>query len=183
LSISTIRSLINGERLVVKRIVISSLLLLLGGIIGLASGVGLYLLQSARQSKALDTPEGRKFLATRDIMANLGAQRLKFETCPDTQDAKKTNLQHQLDTIQNIKANLATSELLPLLEVQEGIAHGQLALLEESSGNPHAFTEQMSAAREALKSAGWTDYSESNLRKILRGMQGSGKDQRMAENQ
>jgi hypothetical protein len=167
---------------VVKKIFISSFLLLLGGVLGIASGVGLSFWQSARQRKALDTPDGRRFVATQEIMATLGALRLKFEICADTPDAKRANLDSQLQTIQKIKDNLSNPELLPLIEVQEGIAHTQLALLEESSGNNDAFTEQMSAAREALKAAGWTDYSESSLREIVRNMAASGKDQHKVEN-
>jgi hypothetical protein len=161
----------------VKNIVIASLLLLLSGVLGVGGGVGLSLLQSARQSKVLDTPEGRRFLATQNTMAHLMTLRMNFELCADTPDARKATLHTQLATIQSIKDNLANPDLLPLIEVQNGIAHGQLALVEDSSGNRQAYAEQMSAAGKAFKAAGWTDYSESNLRTILGNMQGSSKDQ------
>ncbi len=164
--------------LVVKRIFISSLLFLLGGVIGIVGGVGLSYMQSVRQRKAFETPQGRRFVATYVTMSTLQLADLRTQLRDDKPDAKKAKLLSELQVIDDIKKNLANTELLPLVEVQEGIVHGQLALMEESSGNTDAVSEQMSAAREAFKAAGWTDYSESHVREIIEGVQGSPKDQR-----
>jgi hypothetical protein len=91
----------------------------------------------------------------------------RVELCEDTPSAKRQNLLSELEAVQGIKKNLTIPELLPLVEVQDGIAHGQLALLEESSGDSDAFTAQMSAARKAFKAAGWTDYSDKAVRRAF----------------
>jgi hypothetical protein len=151
----------------IKVTIILLLALLLGGVIGIAGGVGLSFAQSALERRAFDTPEHRKFATAYSTLSTLEMLDTRVECCEDTPNAKRKNLLSELEAVQGIKKNLTIPELLPLVEVQDGIAHGQLALLEESSGDSVAFTAQMSAAREAFKAAGWTDYSEKAVRKAV----------------
>jgi hypothetical protein len=151
----------------IKVTIILLLALLLGGVIGIAGGVGLSFAQSALERRAFDTPEHRKFATAYSTMTTLEMLDTKVWLCEDTPNAKRENLLSEFHAIEVIKKNLTIPELLPLVEVQEGIAHGQLALIEQSSGNGDAFVEQMAAARAAFKTAGWTDYSEQAVRKAV----------------
>jgi hypothetical protein len=147
--------------------IILLLMLLLGGIVGIAGGVGLSFAQSALERRAFDTPENRRFATAYSTMTTLQMLDMRVQICDDRPNVERENLLSELEAIQVIKKNLTIPELLPLVEVQEGIAHGQLALIEEGSGSRDAFAEQMSAARAAFKTAGWTDYSEGAVRKAV----------------
>jgi hypothetical protein len=156
---------------VAKKIVISILLLLLGGFLGVAGGVGFVLVQSARERKTLDTPEGSRNVAIHQVMRQLEfidmSVQFKLESARGTPQRKREILLQELAIIQDVKKNLTIPELLPLIEIQNGIAHGRFALLEESSGNVPAFNQEMSAAQEAFKAAGWTNRSEQIVRKVV----------------
>ena len=151
----------------VKMTIILLLLLLSGCVVGIAGGVGLSFMRSALERRAFDTPEHRRFATAYSTMYTLQMADMRVQVCDDRSNVKRQNLLSELEAIQVIKKNLSIPELLPLVDVQDGIAHGQLALLEESSGSMDAFGEQMSAARAAFKTAGWTDYSEPAVRKAV----------------
>jgi hypothetical protein len=156
---------------VAKKIVISILLLVLGGLLGVAGGIGVSSIQSAHRRDAPDTPERRRFVASYDVMYRLQmvdmSVQFRLESAQKTLQSKRESLLQELATIQDVKKNLTIPELLPLIEVQDGIAHGRFALLEESCGNTPAFNREMSAAQEAFKAAGWTNPTEQIVRKVV----------------
>jgi hypothetical protein len=156
----------------IKKIAIFGLLVLVGGIIGIAGGIGLSLYQSERARESLDTPKGRRFTSVRGALHLVGTMEMRVDCgCgPDEAGVQKQrqSLLRELESIDRIEKEPAPPpEIVSLLQVQTGMVHGRLAILEESAGNAQAYRHEMLAAQAALQAAGWQDFSEAVVRKLV----------------
>ncbi|MFZ0951633.1 MAG: hypothetical protein WAN17_05160, partial [Candidatus Sulfotelmatobacter sp.] len=57
-----------------------------------------------------------------------------------------------------------------LVDVEIGIADVRLAMVEEAAGNLPASQTWMQKAQTTLQQAGWKDYSEPHLKKLVQAM-------------
>ncbi len=148
-------------------------LLFLGG-----AGLGLFAgweLSSSRliaiEKRGFDNPQGKDFLKSYDLFARLWSinvgSAIRLQDPKQSPKRRREYLNLLLDTAQRGRASLADPVARTLVDVQIGITDVRLALVEEAAGDLPASQAWMQKAQAALKQAGWKDYSEPHLKKLV----------------
>jgi hypothetical protein len=160
---------------VFKKALFFGLLFLVGAGLGLFAG---WELSSSRliviERRPFDNPSGRDFLKTYDLFARLWS--LHIGSAMRLQDPKEGPARRReylnllLDTAQKGKASVTDPVALTLVDVEIGITDVRLAMVEEAAGNLPASQTWMQKAQATLKQAGWKDYSEPHLKKLVLAM-------------
>jgi hypothetical protein len=160
---------------VFKKAAFYGLLFLVGAGVGLFAG---WKLSSSRvigrEKRLFDNPGGRDFLNTYDLTARLWS--LDMGSAMRLQDPKyglegrRELLNLLLDTAQKGRARVTDPVALTLVDVETGIAYVRLAMVEEAAGNLPASQVWMQKAQATLQHAGWKDYSEPHLKKLVQWM-------------
>lgn len=158
-----------------KKCLFFSVLFLVGAGLGLFAG---WDLSSSRliviERRPFDNPSGRDFLKTYDLFARLwslhigSAMRLQDPTESPARRREYLNL--LLDIAQKDKGQVKDQAALTLVDVETGTTDVRLAMVEEDAGNLPASQTWMQKAQSTLKQAGWKDYSEVHLKKLVQAM-------------
>ncbi len=158
-----------------KKAAFFGLLLLVGAGLGLFAG---WELSSSRlvviERRPFENPGGRNFLQTYDLFARLWSlhigSAMRLEDPKENPARRREYLNLLLDTAQKGKAQVKDQAALSLVDVETGITYVRLAMLEEAAGNLPASQAWMQKAQNTLKQAGWKDYSEAHLKKLVQEM-------------
>jgi hypothetical protein len=160
---------------VFKKAALFGLLFLVGSGLGLFAG---WELSSSRliviEKRGFDNPRGKDFLNTYDLFARLWSinvgSAMRLEDPKETPKRRREYLNLLLDTAQNGRARVTDPGALTLVDVEIGITDVRLAMVEEAAGNLPASHTWMQKAEDTLKQAGWKDYSEPHLKKLVLAM-------------
>jgi hypothetical protein len=160
---------------VFKKAALFGLLFLVGAGLGLFAG---WELSSSRliaiEKRPFDNPRGKDFLNTYDLFARLSS--LNMGTAMRLQDPKESPKRRReylnllLDTAQKGRTRVTDPAALTLVDVEIGITDVRLAMVEEAAGNLPVSQTWMQKAQATLKQAGWKDYSEPHLKKLVLAM-------------
>lgn len=158
-----------------KKALFFGLLFLIGAGLGLFAGGEL---SSSRliviERRPFDNPGGREFLKTYDLFARLWS--LHIGSAMRLQDPKESPARRReylsllLDIAQKDRGQVKDQAALTLVDVETGITDVRLAMVEEAAGNLSASQTWMQKAQSTLKQAGWKDYSEAHLKKLVQAM-------------
>ncbi|MGA7514114.1 MAG: hypothetical protein WBW46_14555 [Candidatus Sulfotelmatobacter sp.] len=158
-----------------KKTLFFGLLFLVGAGFGLFAG---WELSSSRliaiEKRPFDNPRGRDFLNTYDLFARLSSldmgSAMRLQDPKQSPERRREYLNLLLDTAQKGRASVTDPATLTLVDVEIGIADVRLAMVEEAAGNLPASQTWMQKAQTTLQQAGWKDYSEPHLKKLVQAM-------------
>lgn len=158
-----------------KKTLFFGLLFLVGAGLGLFAG---WELSSSRlivtEKSGFDNPGGRDFLNTYDLFARLSSldmgSAMRLQDPKQSPERRREYLNLLLDTAQKGRASVTDPATLTLVDVEIGITDVRLAMLEEAAGNLPASQTWMQKAQTTLQQAGWKDYSEPHLKKLVLAM-------------
>ncbi|MGA2415862.1 MAG: hypothetical protein ABSF59_15525 [Candidatus Sulfotelmatobacter sp.] len=142
------------------------------------AGPGLYAgweLSSSRliaiEKRGFDDPRGKNFLKTCDLFARLSSvnmgSAMRLQDPKQSPERRRESLNLLLDTAQKGRSSVTDPAALTLVDVEIGITDVRLAMVEEAAGNLPASQVWMQKAQATLKQAGWKDYSEQHLKKLV----------------
>jgi hypothetical protein len=160
---------------VFKKALFFGLLFLISAGLGLFAG---WKLSSSRliatEKRGFDNPRGKDFLNTYDLFArlwsiNMGSA-MRLQDPKESPKRRRELLNLLLDTGQKGRARVTDPAALTLVDVEIGITDVRLATVEEAGGNLPASQIWMQKAQATLKQAGWKDYSEPHLKKLVLAM-------------
>ncbi|MGA2020523.1 MAG: hypothetical protein ABSH02_08040 [Candidatus Sulfotelmatobacter sp.] len=127
-----------------------------------------------REGRPFGDPAGRDFLKTYDLMArlwevNMGSA-MRLQDPKYGPEGRRESLNLLLDIARKSRPEVTDPATLTLIDVETGITYVRLAVVEEAAGNLPASQTWMQKAQTILKQAGWKDYSEGHLKKLVQAM-------------
>jgi len=157
---------------VFKKALFFCLVFLVGAGLGLFAG---WELSSSRliviEKRGFDNPQGKGFLKTYDLFARLWSvnvgSAMRLQDPKQSPERRREYLNLLLETAQRGRASVTDPVALTLVDVEIGITDVRLAMVEEARGNLPASQTWMQKAQATLKEAGWKDYSEPHLKKLV----------------
>jgi hypothetical protein len=157
---------------VFKKTAFFGLLFLVGAGLGLFAG---WELSSSRliviEKRPFDNPGGRDFLKTYDLFASLWSvdvgSAMRMQDPKQSPDRRREYLKLLLDSAQKGRAKVTDPAALTLVDVETGMTYVRLAMVEEAAGNLPEAQTWIQKAQATLKQAGWKDYSEPHLKKLV----------------
>ena len=158
-----------------KKALFFGFLFLVGAGFGLFTG---WELSSSRliviEKRGFNNPRGKEFLNTYDLFARLSSinmgSAMRLQDPKESPKRRRELLNQLLDTAQKGRASVKDPVALTLVDVEIGITDVRLAMVEEAANNLPASQTWMQKAQATLKQAGWKDYSEPHLKKLVLAM-------------
>jgi hypothetical protein len=160
---------------VLKKAALFGLLFLVGAGLGLFAGwKPSSTRERLREGRPFDNPAGKEFLKTYDLIArlwevNMGSA-MRLQDPKYGPEGRRELLNLLLDIAQKRSPQVTDRATLTLIDVETGITYVRLAMVEEAAGNLPASQTWMQKAESTLKQAGWKDYSEAHLKKLVHAM-------------
>jgi hypothetical protein len=157
---------------VFKKTALFGILFLIGAGFGLFAG---WELSSSRltvlEKRPFDNPRGKDFLNTYGLFARLSSinmgSAMRLQDPKETPKRRREYLNLLLDIAQKGRVSVTDPVALTLVDVETGITDVRLATVEEAAGNLPASQTWLQKAQATLKEAGWKDYSEPHLKKLV----------------
>jgi hypothetical protein len=160
---------------VLKKAALFGLLFFVGAGLGLFAGwKGSSSRERWREGRSFGNPAGRDFLKTYNLMArllevNMGSA-MRLEDPKESPERRREYLNLLLDTARKGRTGVTDPAALTLIDVETGITYVRLAMVEDAAGNLPASQAWMQKAQTTLQQAGWKDYSEAHLTKLVLAM-------------
>jgi hypothetical protein len=160
---------------VLKKAALFGLLFLVGAGLGLFAGWKFSSRRERlREGRLFDNPTGRDFLKTYDLMARLWevdmGSAMRLQDPKYGPEGRRELLNMLLDIAPKRRPGVTDPAALTLIDVETGVTYVRLAMVEEAAGNLPASQIWMEKARATVKQAGWKDYSEAHLKKLVKAM-------------